>query len=35
MLPYSDVRRAVDPDAYVVDFLTEIHALADAGLPGG
>ena len=33
VLPYADVRRAINPDATVVDFLTEIHAVASAGWP--
>lgn len=33
VLPYADARRAVDPDAYVMQFVTEIHALASADWP--
>ena len=33
VLPYADVRRAVDPDAFVMQFVTEIHAVASADWP--
>jgi len=33
VLPYADVRRAIDPDAHVMGFVREIHALASADWP--
>lgn len=33
VLPYADVRRAVDPDAHALRFVTEIHAVATADWP--